>query len=251
VNVLRSVANTVKQILIVAHQETSDPGLVGQVLRESGYTLDLRCPAIGHSLPVTMEGYAGAIVFGGPMSANDDDTLPFIRAELEWIPIVLESGKPYLGICLGAQLLARVLGGQVAPHPNDIREIGYVPIQPTLDRHNPLAKLSHVYHWHKEGFSIPQNAVRLAAGEVFPNQAFRYGEAAYGVQFHPEITRDMIDVWVERAGDQLASPGAQPHTEQTEAHDRHAETVKLWLHEFLPYWLNSGQKQVQDGRWSA
>lgn len=240
-----------KQILIVAHQETSDPGLVGQLLRKSGYTLDLRCPAIGHSLPITMEGHAGAIVFGGPMSANDDDTLPFIRAEMDWIPTVLESGKPYLGICLGAQLLARVLGGQVAPHPAGVREIGYVPIQPTLDRHNPLAKLTHVYHWHKEGFSIPQDAVQLATGEVFPNQAFRYGESAYGVQFHPEITRDMIDVWVERAGDQMAFPGAQSHIEQTEAHDRYAETVQHWLEEFLLHWLDPTRSRIQDRRWSA
>lgn len=102
-----------KKILIVVHQETSDPGLVGQLLRENGYDLDIRCPAIGHSLPSTMESYSGTIVFGGPMSANDDNTLPFIRTELDWIPIALESEKPYLGICLGAQMLARVLGGKV------------------------------------------------------------------------------------------------------------------------------------------
>ncbi|WP_416675520.1 glutamine amidotransferase-related protein [Egbenema bharatensis] len=157
-----------KRILVIVHQETSDPGLVGWMLREQGYTLDLRCPAIGHALPTTMEGYAGAIVFGGPMSANDDQTMPFIRTELDWIPIALESGKPYLGICLGAQLLARVLGGEVAPHPKEIREIGYVPIQPTLQSDNPLASLSHVYHWHSEGFSIPSDAVRLATGPYFP-----------------------------------------------------------------------------------
>ncbi|PSB16870.1 glutamine amidotransferase [filamentous cyanobacterium CCP1] len=241
----------VKRILVIVHQETSDPGLVGQLLRESGYTLDLRCPAIGHSLPTTMEGYAGAIVLGGPMSANDDDTLPFIRTELDWIPIALESGKPYLGICLGAQLLARVLGGRIDPHPEDIREIGYVPIQPTRCEHNPLANLTHVYHWHKEGFTLPQEAVLLATGAVFPHQAFRYGKSAYGVQFHPEITRDMIDIWIERAGDQIDFPGAQPHAEQTKAHDRHAATVKNWLDEFLPYWLSSDQASIPDGRLSA
>jgi GMP synthase (glutamine-hydrolysing) len=241
----------VKQILVIVHQETSDPGLVGQLLRQQGYTLDLRCPAIGHCLPMNMDGYAGAIVFGGPMSANNDDTLPFIRAELDWIPTVLEAGTPYLGICLGAQLLARVLGGSVEEHTDGLREIGYVPIQLVRDRHNPFAKLEYVYHWHKEGFSIPQDAVRLAAGNVFPNQAFQYGESAYGVQFHPEITREMIDIWVERAGDQLTLPGAQSHTEQTAAHDRHAETVREWLESFLPYWLNSGSTQMQSGRLSA
>lgn len=240
-----------KKILIVVHQETSDPGLVGQLLRENGYDLDIRCPAIGHSLPSTMESYSGTIVFGGPMSANDDNTLPFIRTELDWIPIALESEKPYLGICLGAQMLARVLGGKVTPHEDGIREIGYVPIQPTLCSHNPLAKLSHVYHWHKEGFEVPRDAALLATGEVFPNQAFRYGKSAYGVQFHPEITKDMIGVWTTNAADQMAIPDAQSYEEQVANHDRYAATVEHWLRGFLPHWLMSTAHTTETGRLSA
>lgn len=225
-----------KKILIVVHQETSTPGLVGHLLQTSGYTLDIRCPAIGHSLPHSLEQYAGAVVFGGPMSANDDH-LPFIRAELHWISTILEAGKPFLGICLGAQLLARVLGGDVAPHPEERREIGYTPIQPLLHSHNPFAKLTHVYQWHREGFEIPQDAVLLATGEVFTNQAFCYRNIAYGVQFHPEITQEMINTWISRAAEQMELPDAQPHDQQLQHHARHAMTVKGWLQSFLPYWL--------------
>lgn len=228
-----------KKVLIVVHQETSDPGLVGQLLHENGCMLDIRCPAIGNLLPESVDGYAGVVVFGGPMSANDDAELPFIRTELDWIPTVLESAKPFLGICLGAQLLARVLGAQVAPHPEGRREIGYVPIQPVLHSHNPFAKLTHVYQWHKEGFELPRDAVLLATGEVFPNQAFCYGDTAYGVQFHPEITRTMIDVWTSRAGEQLLCPDAQPYEEQVQQHDRHAATIQSWLKGFLHHWLNT------------
>ncbi|NJO42395.1 MAG: glutamine amidotransferase [Cyanobacteria bacterium CRU_2_1] len=228
-----------RRILIVVHQTTSNPGLVGQILEEAGYTLEICCPAIGHALPDRLDGHAGAIVFGGPMSANDDTSLPFIRAELDWIPIVLEANKPFLGICLGAQMLTRVLGAAVTPHPDDLREIGYAPIQPTLNSHNPFAQLTHVYHWHKEGFELPQDAVLLATGEVFPHQAFRYGETAYGVQFHPEITREMIDLWTTNVPEQLILPGAQPYDKQIRDHTAHAANVESWLREFLYQWLNS------------
>lgn len=233
-----------KSILIVVHQETSDPGLVGQLLRKAGYRLDVCCPAIGQSLP-DIARYDGAIVFGGPMSANDDPSLAFIRSELDWIPTVLKAQKPYLGICLGAQLLARVLGARVAPHADDRREIGYRTIQPVPSHHNPLAGLTHVYHWHKEGFTLPFGAELLARGEVFPHQAFRYGETAYGLQFHPEITSDMIDRWTTQAADQMVLPDAQSYEEQRQHHAIYAAAVENWLRGFLQNWLKPA---AVDGR---
>ena len=119
-----------KKILIVVHQPTSDTGLVGQILRAWGYTLDIRVPSQQDELPPTMDNHDAVIIFGGPMSANDRETLPFIGTELDWIPVALESGKPYLGICLGAQLLARVLGATVQPHLDGLVEIGYFPVMP-------------------------------------------------------------------------------------------------------------------------
>jgi GMP synthase (glutamine-hydrolysing) len=234
----------VRKILLVIHQATSDPGLVGQVLRDLHCELEICCPAllgssIAHSLPATMDDYDGAVVFGGPMSANDDNTLPFIRDELNWIPLVLEAGKPYLGICLGAQLLARVLGGQVAPHDEGMKEIGYSKIQPVSGQADCSA-LTHVYHWHKEGFEVPREAIRLAEGEVFPNQAFRYGEA-YGVQFHPEITQEMIHRWVAAVPDYLSEPGAQALEDQVRQHLCYAAGVEQWLRGFLVRWLEAGE----------
>jgi GMP synthase (glutamine-hydrolysing) len=242
----------VKKVLVIVHQETSDPGLVGQLLQDQGYALDLRCPAIGTPLPATLNEHAGVVIFGGPMSANDDHTLPFIRTELDWISIALASGKPYLGICLGAQLLARVLGATVTSHPQDLREIGYAPIQPlplsgnSLSSNplsgNPLEGLNHVYHWHKEGFDLPQGTTLLATGEVFPHQAFAYGNTAYGVQFHPEITRPMIDHWTSKVPEQLLLPGAQPYEAHLAEHDRHAASVDRWLRGFLQHWLRDLQE---------
>jgi GMP synthase (glutamine-hydrolysing) len=224
-------------ILAVVHQPTSNPGLVGQVLRQVGFTLDMRCPAQGDPLPATMKNHHAAIVFGGPMSANDDHQHQFIRDELAWIGTVLQSEKPFLGICLGAQLLARVLGARVTPHPEGIREIGYFPIQPTpLDR-TLFPQPMMVYHWHQEGFDLPSGADLLASGQTFKHQAFRYGPQAYGLQFHPEITALMINHWTTEGGEQLVMPGAQSRFHHLGQHRLYGREVDVWLRKFLRHWL--------------
>jgi GMP synthase (glutamine-hydrolysing) len=228
----------VRKILIIVHQPTSDPGLVGQILRTSGYELDIRCPSNAQQLPETMDSHGGVIIFGGPMSANDSETLPFIRTELDWIPLALASGKPYLGICLGAQLLARVLGAQVRPHADGLREIGYFPITPTPEGGAYFDEPLYVYHWHREGFELPPGAIKLAAGDVFPNQAFCYGKAAYGVQFHPEMTREILDKWTTQgAAIILAHPEAQSREQQFNKHGLYAIAIEQWLKRFLSLWL--------------
>src|ERR1700758_5855935 len=115
-----STAEPLLPVLIVLHQETSTPGRIGNALRALGYRLDIRRPRFGDPLPETLAGHAGAVIFGGPMSANDPDD--YVRAEIEWIKVPLREGKPFLGICLGAQMLARHLGATVAAHPEGAAE---------------------------------------------------------------------------------------------------------------------------------
>ncbi len=103
-----------KKIAIVVHQEHSRPGRVGTLLEKRGYELHRLCPNLGCELPEDMSDHAGVVIFGGPMSANDCGTLAGIKCELDWIPKVVEAGVPFLGLCLGAQLLARAAGGRVA-----------------------------------------------------------------------------------------------------------------------------------------
>src|SRR6201988_3777335 len=123
-----STAKPLLPVLIVLHQETSTPGRVGNALRALGHPLDIKRPRFGDCLPETLDEHAGAIIFGGPMSANDSDD--YVRREIDWIEIPLREHRPFLGICLGAQMLAKQLGAQVAPHPEGRVEVGYYPIRP-------------------------------------------------------------------------------------------------------------------------
>jgi len=226
------------RILVVVHQPSSTPGRIGQILQEMNYALEIRCPAAGTALPNGLDDYAAVVVFGGPMSANDD--LPFIEAELAWIPQVLAAQKPFLGVCLGAQLLARALGAAVTTHPQQQVEIGYTPVQATADGEALFSELSHVFQWHREGFDLPHGATPLLTGEIFSNQAFRYGLGVYGLQFHPEMTRPMLEYWNAKAGDQLDQPGAQASEAQRICHKQHRQAVAQWLRQFLAQWLAEG-----------
>jgi len=225
-------------ILVIVHQETSKPGLVGDLLISKGYNLEQRCPALGDPLPNSLDDYAGIIVFGGPASANDPE--PFIQKERDWLHTVLAARVPYLGICLGAQLLAKALGATVARHPAGLREIGYFPIRSTPAGEGLFPSTLWVYHFHNEGFDVPAGAELLATGERFPHQAFRYGPYAYAIQFHPEITTSMMDFWTTQAAEQLTFPGAQPRAEHFQGHAQYGDTVAAWLDPFLTHWLAAG-----------
>jgi GMP synthase (glutamine-hydrolysing) len=159
-------------VLMVLHQETSTTGRVGNALRALGHPLDIRRPRFGDPLPETLEGHAGAVIFGGPMSANDPDE--YVRHEIDWIAVPLREQRPFLGICLGAQMLARQLGARVAPHPEGRAQIGYYPIRPTPAGLEVCPNWpDHVYHWHREGFELPHGAELLAEGSDFPVEAFQ------------------------------------------------------------------------------
>lgn len=225
-------------VLLVVHQQNSDPGRIASVLTEMGYSIDLRRLACGDTLPPDMETHAGVVIFGGPMSVNDE-TVPFVRDELRWIPKALASGKPYLGVCLGAQMLARVMGARVAPRDDGINEIGYCRIDPTDHGRHLFDDAFYVYQWHNEGFDLPSGALHLAQSDVFPHQAFRAGpdSAAYGIQFHPEVTEPIMRGWTTRAAHRLSAPGAQPAHRHFEGLAQYDRRVEDWLRRFLRHWL--------------
>lgn len=231
----RTAVPRLAPILVVLHQETSSPGRIGQMLMRRGHALDIRRPRFGDPLPETLAEHAGAVVFGGPMSANDDED--WIRREIDWIGVPLKEEKPFFGICLGAQMMVRHLGGRVTPNPSGLTEIGWYRLAPTQEARDLLPWPDLVYQWHTEGFDVPAGARLLATGERFPNQAIGVGSHAYGIQFHPELTLAMMNRWTVRAAQRLQSPGAQARRAHFEGHDLHDHQTRLWAERFLDLWL--------------
>ncbi len=207
-------------------------------LMQKGYTLEICRPALGCRLPENLEQYAGTMIFGGPMSANDNED--YIKYEIDWISRPLRARVPYLGICLGGQMLAKQLGGRVYGFPDDHAEIGYYPIEPTSEGRKYGLWPEKVYQWHREGFDQIKGSISLATScGKFPEQAFRYGDTAFAIQFHPEVTQWMMHRWLAKAEHRLVLPGAKPresHFEDRYVHDRYVDS---WLDHFLDLWLGS------------
>lgn len=233
---MTALATMKPPVLIVLHQQNSTPGRVGHYLRERGYPLDIRKPCIGDPLPDTLAHHSGAVVFGGPQSANDNDD--FIRREIDWMSVPLKENKPLLGICLGAQMMARNLGGKVDFHGEGQVEVGYYPIRPT-ESGRTISEMwpDHVYQWHREGFDLPADSVLLAEGDTFPCQAFRHGDHAFGLQFHPEVTHAMMCRWVIRGAHRMELPGAKQRAAHFEDRWVYDHGMKTWLSVFLDHWL--------------
>jgi GMP synthase (glutamine-hydrolysing) len=184
-------------VLVFRHVPFEHLGRIAPALETAGIQFEYLDLCQNPEAKADIEGAAGLIVMGGPMSANDE--LPGIRTELAHIQQAAAAGRPVLGVCLGAQLIAKALGGRV--YRNPVKEIGWYPVwwREAAGRDTLLAGLSGpetVFHWHGETFDLPPGAEWLARSEACPHQAFRVGGGIYGFQFHLEVTPAMIADWV-------------------------------------------------------
>jgi GMP synthase (glutamine-hydrolysing) len=198
------------RLLVLQHIACEHLGLIEPALKERGMEYRYVRPFAGELLPKDLAGWDGVIALGGPMSANDGERLGFIADELRLLTKVLETGMPALGICLGAQLIAKAAGAEVIP--GEEREIGWYPLTLTEDGGKDrlltgLPDTFPVFQWHGETFDIPRGAVRLAGSERYANQAFRLGEKVYGLQFHLETTAPMIIEWLDLYREEHAKCG--------------------------------------------
>jgi len=189
-----------KPVLVLRHTPTCPLGSVAALLKGRGLIYRYVDLFAGVPKRLELEESSGLIVLGGPMSANDTDEYPFLEAELAWLRQAVDTHLPTLGICLGAQLLAKALGKTV--YSNRVKEIGWYQIKllPPAAA-DPLFSACRtretVFQWHGDTFELPAGAVHLARSQLCPNQAFRYGPCAYGLQFHVEMTPELLAEWCE------------------------------------------------------
>ena len=197
------------RILVVENSRRAPAGLFGACMAERGVDTVLVSPAEGEPLPAGADGYDGALVLGGPQSAADDGSSSYLAGLLGLIRDFAAAGRPVLGICLGAQLLARAFGKPVYQHR--VPERGYRPVQATAaGMDDPLlgglGAERCLMQWHYDTFELPDEAVLLATGAECDNQAFRIGDHLYGLQFHPEVTPEIVRDWIALFRDR-AEPG--------------------------------------------
>ncbi len=229
-----SCGPTMRRLLVFQHVPYEILGNLDPLLRDAGFRI--RYVNFGREPEARPDitRYHGLIVLGGPMNCDECDRYPHLATEVELIRQTIEAGKPVLGICLGAQLIARALGARVAP--NDKKEIGWYELNPTEAGHAdplfaPLAASQMIFQWHGDTFQIPRDAVHLATSPDCRNQAFRYGDNVYGLQFHLEVDEPMILRWLHtpsmaREAEALGGPGNTDRiAAQTKDHIEHSVSL--------------------------
>jgi len=194
------------RVLAVTHGPSVGPGVFADAVREAGHELDeWQVPVRG----VPSGSPDAAIVFGGSMHPDEDETHGWLGAELDWLEGQLERGTPLLGVCLGSQLLARAAGASV--FRADEPEVGWLPVERTpAGAEDPVASVLperfEAFQWHHYTHGLPAGAVELARSRVC-SQAFRLGNA-WGVQFHPEVRESQVEAWLAEEPGDVADPAA-------------------------------------------
>ncbi|MCP5366384.1 MAG: glutamine amidotransferase [Hyphomicrobiales bacterium] len=233
-----------KTCLAIRHVHFEDLGLFEAELRDRGWRVDYCEP--GAPLPPAAEPDLLAIL-GGPLGAYEDDAYPFLPGEVAYARARLDAGRPLLGVCLGAQIMARALGARVYPGP--VKEIGWAPITLTdAGRDSPLAALGEddavVLHWHGDTFDLPEGARLLASTAAVPHQAFDWGDGdgarrALAVQFHPEVPAAHMERWLVGHAHEIATtPGIDPQGLRA-ATARHAAGTAARCRRFFAAWLDA------------
>lgn len=227
------------RVLVIQPDEAVPLGTLGDWLQEAGAESDVRRPGAGQ-LPETAEGYDGLLCLGGGMNAFADETYPWLAEVRRLLNAAVGSGTATLGVCLGSQLLAAATGGIVNPGSHGPEAGPKLVSKRDAAWRDPLFAelplMPDVLEFHRDAIeALPSSATLLASTPLYENQAFRVGKRAYGLQFHIETTRDIVDTWVARSPDiaGAAKPGGLDPDTLDRMHEDIAETWRPFAHRFV------------------
>lgn len=208
------------KILVIQHARSDALGIIGEALEDAALAWQYIKAFEGGRVPDELGAAGGLIVMGGPQSVYEVEQFGYLREELRLIELALEHDLPILGVGLGSQMLAAVLGGKVSPAQD--AEIGWFPVtlteQARADRlFEGLPRQFTPLHWHSDVFDLPKGAVLLASSNLTPHQAFRWGNKAWGLLFHMELTGAMMRERVDRFAEEVREAQASADELQVQA----------------------------------
>jgi GMP synthase (glutamine-hydrolysing) len=208
--------------LLIGHDDSETFGVAPGALADDGLEVLEHRATTDPSLP-PLDDVAGIVLFGGEMNVDMTESFPFLSEERSYVRKAIDTGIPYLGICLGAQMLARAMDRKV--YPAGVREIGFNVLHPTPEAaEDPLVSVFRdgdmVFHWHEDTFELPEGAKLLATGDQVRLQAFRFGRLAWGMQFHFEVDRAELLRWLRAAGEDVVEAWGSTTARLLEEADR-------------------------------
>jgi GMP synthase (glutamine-hydrolysing) len=229
-----------RRVLAIRHVAFEDLGSFAPLLTERNFAIEYAEAAdgLGEIDPLLADL---VVVLGGPIGAYEEAAYPFLAVEIRLLERRLAADRPTLGICLGAQLMARALGARVYAGP--AKEIGWAAVTLTTEgQRSSLQRLAGhgepVLHWHGDTFDLPEGAVRLAATPLCENQAFAWGDAALALQFHAEVTAQGLEHWFVGHACEIAATPEVSTAQLREATQRHAAGLGRRARAFLCGWLD-------------
>jgi GMP synthase (glutamine-hydrolysing) len=228
-------AQDMPRVVLIRHGDDPDDDRVTTFFKDKGITPDIRRPFSGEPLGDFDTSVVAVVVYGGPFNVFEENKYPFLYDENLWIERCLKHDVPLLGICQGAQQMARVLGAEVGPKPGEPCEFGYYEIEATAAGRAifPARLVVALSHFHE--FQLPRGATLLASSAAFRQQAFQYGANAFAFQFHAEVRSAGFRRWQEATPANQGNyfrPGAQVREEQDRLMARHDQAQHAWFMAF-------------------
>jgi len=224
--------------LIIEHLDIEPAAIIADVITHAGHQCTKIALYQGHPLPPNSHAFDGVIIMGGPQSANDHDAL--MQTELSWVKAAVDTKIPMLGVCLGAQIMAKAAGAEIIPSP--IRELGWFPLfhceESTNDAlFNTMTNRFNVFQWHGETFSLSESMTLVATHPDVPAQAFRLNRAQYGLQFHVEVNAAIIEQWIAYGDSERLHLGEEGINKLHQDTQRHLIPMQHICRQMVEAWL--------------